>query len=168
MIGVRTRRLLLWVALPALLLVLLYTVLGFYVVPRLIKSGAHDFVAKNYHRELRLGDVRFNPFTLRLDIRDCSLPDTDGQPMVSFSHLLVDLTIASIWRLGPDFENILLEQPYTRVLVRKDGTLNLADLALPPSPDAKPEPPNPKPVRLFIKRFRVQDGNVAFDDQAHP
>jgi hypothetical protein len=163
---VRTRPLLLWVALPALLLVLLYTVFGFFFVPRLIKSGAHDFVSKNYHRALAVGDVRFNPFTLRLDIRDFVFPDTDGKPMVSFSHLLVDLTFASIWRLGPDFENILLEQPYARAVVRKDGTLNLADLALPPSPDSKPEP-NPKPVRLFIKHFSVQGGNVAFADEAH-
>src|SRR6201996_2753304 len=102
MLQVRTRRLLLWVALPALLLIGLYTVFGFVFVPRLIKSGAHDFVSKNYHRELAMGEVRFNPYTLRLDIRDFALPDTDGKPMVSFSHLLVDLTFASIWRLGPD------------------------------------------------------------------
>ena len=98
---VRIRRLLLWVALPALVLVLLYTVLGFYVVPRLLRSGVHDFVSKNYHREVALGEIRFNPYTLRLDVRDFSLPDADGKPMLAFQHLLVDLTVASIWRRGP-------------------------------------------------------------------
>src|ERR1700749_431236 len=102
-IPVRIRRLLLWVALPALVLVLLYTVLGFFLVPRLVRSGVHDFVAKNYHRDVAIGDVRFNPYTLRLDVRDFSLPDADGQPMVAFRHLLVDLTVASIWRRGPGF-----------------------------------------------------------------
>jgi len=28
--------------------------------------------------------------------------------------------------------------------------------------------PNPKPARLFIKRFSVLGGNVAFEDRAHP
>jgi hypothetical protein len=167
MVQVRIRRLLLWVALPALVLLLLYTVLGFFVVPRLVRSGVHDFVTKNYHREVALGDVRFNPYTLRLDVRDFSLPDADGQPMVAFRHLLVDLTVASIWRWGPDFESILLEQPFARVLIKPDGTLNFSELALPPSPEAKPEP-NPKPARLFIKRFGVLGGNVAFEDRAHP
>jgi hypothetical protein len=167
MVQVRIRRLLLWVALPALVLLLLYTVLGFFVVPRLVRSGVHDFVTKNYHREVALGDVRFNPYTLRLDVRDFSLPDADGQPMVAFRHLLVDLTVASIWRWGPDFESILLEQPFARVLIKPDGTLNFSELALPPSPEAKPEP-NPKPARLFIKRFSVLGGNVAFEDRAHP
>src|SRR5882757_2112781 len=168
MVQVRIRRLLLWVALPALVLVLLYTVLGFYVVPRLLRSGVHDFVSKNYHREVSLGDIRFNPYTLRLDVRDFSLPDADGKPMLAFQHLLVDLTIASVWRLGPDFEAIVLEQPFARVLIKPDGTLNFSELALPPAPDAKPEPPNAKPARLFIKHFGVVGGNVAFEDLAHP
>src|ERR1700760_19523 len=164
MLQVRIRRLLLWVALPALVLVLLYTVLGFFVVPRLIRSGVHDFVSKNYHREVSLGDVRFNPYTLRLDVRDFALPDADGKPMLAFQHLLVDLTVASIWNRGPDFEAILLEQPFARVLIKPDGTLNLADLALPPDPNAKPEPPNPKPARLFIKHFNLVAGSVGFED----
>jgi len=165
---VRIRRLLLWVALPALILVLLYTVLGFYAVPRLLRSGVHDFVSKNYHREVSLGDVRFNPYTLRLDVRDFSLPDADGKPMLAFQHLLVDLTVASIWHRGPDFEAIRLEQPFARVLIKPDGTLNFSELALPPDPNAKPEPPSTKPARLFIKHFNLVAGNVAFEDLAHP
>jgi hypothetical protein len=167
MISVRTRRLLLWIALPALVLVLLYTLLGFFLVPRLIRSGVHDFVTKNYHRNAAIGDVRFNPYTLRLDVRDFALPDAEGQPMLSFRHLLVDVTVASVWRRGPDFESILLEQPFVRVLIKTDGTLNLGELALPPSPEAQPQP-NPRPLRLFINHFRVQGGNVAFEDRAHP
>src|SRR3954452_6761247 len=123
MITVRIRRLLLWVALPALVLILLYTVLGFYVVPRLLRSGVHDFVSKNYRREAAVGAIRFNPYTLRLDVRDFSLPDEDGKPMLAFQHLLVNLTVASIWHLGPDFEAIVLEQPFARVLIKQDGTL---------------------------------------------
>jgi hypothetical protein len=167
MIPVRTRRLLLWIALPALVLVLLYTVLGFFMVPRLVRSGVHDFVTRNYHRDVAIGDVRFNPYTLRLDVRDFGLSDAQGQPMLSFRHLLVNLTVASVWRFGPDFESILLEQPFVRVLIKPDGTLNLSELALPPSPQARPQP-NPQPLRLFINHFSVQGGNVAFEDRAHP
>jgi Domain of Unknown Function (DUF748) len=166
-IPVRIRRLLLWVALPALVLVLLYTVLGFYAVPRLLRSGVHDYVTKNFHRDIALGEVRFNPYTLRLDVRDFSLPDSDGKPMLAFQHLLVDLTVASLWRRGPDFEAILLEQPFARVLIKPDGTLNFSELALPPDPNAKPEPPSTKPARLFIKHFNLVAGNVAFEDRAH-
>ncbi|MFL6600030.1 MAG: DUF748 domain-containing protein [Steroidobacteraceae bacterium] len=165
LISVRTRRLLLWIALPALVIVLLYTVLGFYLVPHLVRSGVQDFVTKNYHRNAAIGEVRFNPYTLRLDVRDFGLPDAAGQPMLSFRHLLVNLTVASVWRWGPEFQAILLEQPFVRVLIKPDGTLNLSELALPPSPEARPQA---APLRLFINHFSVQGGNVAFEDRAHP
>ena len=111
MIGVRTRRLLLWVALPALLLVLLYTVLGFFVVPRLIKSGAHDFVAKNYHRELRMGDVRFNPFTLRLDIREDALKKTENDVYPIVPGKPNQLTITGAGRSENTLVRALLVKP---------------------------------------------------------
>src|SRR5262249_39612369 len=114
-----------------------------------------------------LGEVRFNPYTLRLDLSDFALPDSDGQPMLSFRHLLVDLTVASIWHWGPDFQAIVLDEPYTRVLIKADGSLHLSELALPPSPKQNPELQS-KPVRLFINRFSVHGGNVAFEDKAHP
>ncbi|MGH8137739.1 MAG: DUF748 domain-containing protein [Steroidobacteraceae bacterium] len=167
MIQARVRRLFSWVVLPAVLLVLLYAILGFFAVPRLLRSEAQDFVNRHYHRQVALGEIRFNPFTLRLDLRDFALPDADGQPMLAFRHLLVDLTIASVWRRGPDFESILLEQPFARLLVKADGTLNLSALALPPAPGVRPEP-NAQPARLFIKHFSVQGGNVLFEDRAHP
>jgi hypothetical protein len=168
MMSVRIRRLLLWVALPAVLLVLLYTVLGFFLVPRLVRSGIHDYVAQNYHREISLGYVRFNPYSLRLDLRDFALPDSDGQPMVSFRHLLVDLTVASIWRRGPDFQAILLEDPYARVVIKPDGSLNFAELAPPPPPTLPKPEPKSEPVRLFIAQLSVRAGNIAFEDHAHP
>src|SRR5581483_9319844 len=161
----RVRRLLLWVLLPVVLLVGLYAGLGFLAVPRLLRSGVQDYVSEHYQRRVVLGVIRFNPFTLRLDVSDFTLPDSDGQPMIAFRHLMVDATIASLWRLGPDFEAIVLEQPYARVLIRPDGKLNLQDLASGQKPSSKP---SSGPGRLFINHFSVRGGNVAFEDRAHP
>ncbi len=161
------RHVLLRVALPVLILILLYAGLGFLLVPRVIRSNAESFVSSHYHRTLSLGGINFNPFTLQLEIHDLALPDADGKPLLGVRHLLLNLGIASVWRLGPSFQAIELDQPYARAVIRSNGTLNLSDLALPPSPGAAPEP-NRKPLRVFITRFSVRDGNVAFEDHAHP
>ncbi len=160
------RRLLLWVVLPVVL-VGLYALFGFVGVPHIVRSQASKFVGDHYNRRLTVGDIRFNPFTLKLEIGDLSLPDADGRPMLGFHQLVVDLTLASIWRRGPDFEAILLDQPFASVVIKRDGTLNLAELALPASPGPSP-PPKAHPARLFISHFSVRAGNVAFQDLAHP
>jgi Domain of Unknown Function (DUF748) len=162
----RYRRYLIALAI-VVVLVGIYAALGFLAVPHFARTYAQDFVRTHYHRELGIGEIRFNPFTLDLDISKLSLPDADGTPMLSFEHLHVDLQFASIWRLGPSFHEIILDQPYVHAVLRPDGALNLADLGKgfppPPSPPPKPSPP----MRLFIQRFAVLSGSSIFDDRSH-
>ena len=150
-------------------LIALYTVAGFWAVPHFLRSGVTDFVGKHYGRKVTLGDIRFNPYTFTLDITDFVLPDSDGQPMLGFGRLHVDLEAVSLLKLGPSFREIVLEKPLVRAVIRHDGALNLADLGkgFPPSP---PPPPNQKPsqpARLYIDRFTVIDGNGALEDLSH-
>lgn len=162
----RVRRALLWVAVSLSVLLAVYALLGFYLVPRLVRSAASDFVQQHYHRQLVLGEVRCNPFGLRLDIRQLALPDANGRPMLGFGFLSVNLTVASLWHFAPDFEAILLEQPYVHVVIRPDGSLNLSELALPRSQPAAA--PASKPARLFINRLAIREGSLALEDHAHP
>jgi hypothetical protein len=150
------------------LLVALYAVAGFWAVPHFLRSSLTDFVGTHYKRSLALGEIRFNPFTFKLDVSDLSLPDSDGQPMLGFSALHVDLELKSLFKLGPSFREIVLEQPRIRTVIRRNGTLNLADLGKgfaqqPARKSAKPS----EPMRLFIDRFAVVGGSASFDDLSH-
>ena len=74
-----------------------YALLGFYAAPRIVRSQAIEFVRENYGRELTLGEVRINPFKLQAEIKDLSLPDTDGKPMLAFRRFFVDFELSSLW-----------------------------------------------------------------------
>lgn len=152
------------------LLVAAYAAAGFLAVPHFLRSSLNSFVSTHYGRTLSIGDIRVNPFTFTLDVADFSLPDTDGQAMIAFGRLHVDLEIASLWRLGPSFRAIVLERPSFRTVVRKDGTLNLADLGkgFATSPPAKPAGKAQEPMRLFIDRFAVVAGSGTFEDRSRP
>ncbi|HEY2590918.1 MAG TPA: DUF748 domain-containing protein, partial [Steroidobacteraceae bacterium] len=155
------KRLLLTAAVIAVL-VGLYALAGFLVVPHVLRSELTGYVDTHYHRRLALGDIRFNPFTLTLDARDLSVPDTDGSPMVGAGLLHVELSIASLWRRAASFRNIFIERPFARAIVRPDGVLNLQALA---APAAQPGPPAaPGVMRLVIDRFTMSQGRATFDD----
>ena len=150
-------------------LVAVYAAAGFWAVPHFLRSGLTDFVATHYKRQLALGEIRFNPFTFTLDVSHFSLPDSDGQPLLAFGRLHVDLEVKSLFKLGPAFREIVLEQPRVRTVVRRDGTLNLADLgkgfASQPAPQPPPKPS--QPMRLYIDRLAVIDGVGTFEDLSH-
>jgi uncharacterized protein DUF748 len=145
-----------------------YAASGFLAVPYFARKGAQDFVRTHYGRVLSVGEIRFNPFTLTLDVTRLSLPDADGQTLLAFERLHVVLQLASLWRLGPSFREIQVEQPYVRALIRPDGALNLADLGkgFPPEP-AKPKRKS-APLRLSIRRLAVISGTANFEDRTRP
>jgi hypothetical protein len=150
----------------ALLLVAAYGLFGFYGVPALIRSQGTAFVMHKYQRTLQLGAVRFNPFTLELELRDFAFPDSDGKPMLGARRLYVNLQVASVWNRGATFKDIQLEQPAVHAQLRTDGSLNLADLAK-PFANEPPSPPS-APARLFLKRLAVIGGEFSFIDLGHP
>lgn len=152
-------------------LLVLYAVLGFLAVPRLVTGLAKDTVKADYGRDLAVGAVRFNPFTLALEVDQLMLPDADGSPMLGFDRLLVDLDLNSVWRRALSFRAIRLDGLAVNAVVRKGGDLNLADLETPPEPGA---PPPPAPVakeplpRLIIGELAVSEGRVRFEDRDRP
>ena len=158
------------IALAAVVIVVgAYAVAGFWAVPHFARSNLTNFAKTHWGRAVAVGAIRFNPFTLNLDISQFSLPDADGKTLLSFDHLKVGLQWVSLLRLGPSFDQILLQKPYVRAVIRRDGALNLADLGR-GFPAEPPPPPGQKakPLRLYIGRLAVTDGATAFEDRTRP
>jgi hypothetical protein len=143
-----------------------YTLFGFLGVPRLLHSKATGFVATEYGREIDIGEIQFNPFTLVLKIHGLSFPDSEGHPLVGFRELLVNLNASSLFRMAPSFADIELTEPFTNVIVRKDATLNLLDLARPFDAAATPAAKPDEPMKLIIQRLSVAAGRVDFEDRS--
>src|SRR5258705_12054732 len=115
----------------AAILLLVYAVAGFYVVPRVARPQIAAFVTETLHRKIAIGDIAFNPFTFAATITDLKLTEADGTPLVAFQRLYVNAEIASLWRRGLVLKEIDLASPDIEVIVAPDGSLNLAALAPP-------------------------------------
>jgi uncharacterized protein involved in outer membrane biogenesis len=149
-----------WAAAVPLALVGLYALLGFKVAPGIAREQAQAFVREHYARELAIGEIAIHPFKLQAEVRNLALPDADGQPMLGFERLFVDFELSSLWNRAFTFKDVIVEAPAARVVVRPDGSLNLADLAL---PDEEPESPTPS---VWIQSLTVERGAIEFTDEA--
>ncbi|WDS37132.1 DUF748 domain-containing protein [Pseudoxanthomonas sp.] len=150
----------LWAPVAALALVGLYAALGFWALPRVLRSQATDYVSQVLHKPLTLGEIRFNPFTFQLDVADIAVGDAagkDSRPLVALRRLHADFQVSSLWRRAYVFREIILDGPYAHALIRPDGSLNLAELS-PPSKDDGPLP------SLQIWSLTVTGGKVDFAD----
>lgn len=151
-----------WLFAIPLLLVGLYALLGFKVAPGIARTQAQKFVREHYGRELAVGEIRIQPFKLQVEVRDLALPDADGQPMLGFERLFADFEVASLWNRAFTFREVTVEAPEIRAVMRREGSLNLGDLALPKDPS---EPDEPMPT-VWIQRLAVDDGVLGYTDLA--
>src|SRR5687767_42767 len=101
-----------WLILIPVLLALavgLYAATGFWLVPTLIRSQATDYVATELHKSLSLGEIRFNPFTFELDMRDIAIADPGRRrPIVALRRLYLDFQASSLWRRAYTFRQVEL------------------------------------------------------------
>jgi uncharacterized protein involved in outer membrane biogenesis len=149
--------------------IILYTLVGFFWVPHLLRVNAQKYVSDELGRGLALGDVAFNPFTFRLSIRDATLTEKAGEPIASFASLVVNGELASIWQRAVVLKEVQLDAPDVNLVIERDGSINLTNLAHAgtrvASAAAQTETPLP---RIRIGRLAVNGGRVDFLDRTRP
>lgn len=147
-----------------LMLVLLYTLLGFFGLPWMIQYFAVDIAQKDFSRELRIEAVHANPYTLTLQIDGVALDDTDNRPLLGWERLFMNLKWSSVVRQGWVFQTIRLDKPVIQEERFASGETRLSRLPPEPAEEAPAEhEPTPLPA-LRINDLRVEDGILRFAD----
>ncbi len=135
-----------------------YLLAGIFWVPGLIRTQATLWVKTNLDKPIAIGEIRFNPVTFTLDISELAIPDRD-HPMVAVGHLRVGFSILSLFQSAYRFDQVRIDQPFVRALVRPDGALNLIELV----PKTHSEGPNPV---VRIANFEVNQGKIVYADNS--
>ncbi len=154
-----TSRRWLLVAVIAAACVLAYALAGFLLAPWIAGRELPRFVDAQLHHRARIGEISFNPFTLRLHARDFALETPEGRPVLGFTDAVVALQWHSLLRRAWVLDEVRLVDPAVHVEIAKDGRLNLAALA----PDAAPAGSGETP-RFAIGQFSVVNGSIDFED----
>jgi hypothetical protein len=144
-----------------------YTVVGFFIIPAIIKSQMLKRLPGLTHRAAAIEQVKFNPFALSLTIRGFSLKETNGDVFSSFDEFYANFQpIASLFRWNWVFSGISLQKPFAQITYREDGTFNFANLLGTNAAAAAPSTPKTPagPPRLTIYSLSISNGAVGFAD----
>ncbi len=153
------RRRLIWAG----VLLLLYTLIGFFVLPAVIKSQMLQRLPALTKREVAVEQVKLNPYTLSLTIRGFSLTEPGGAKCVSFSELYVNFQFSSMFQRAWVFKEVSLKEPFAQVTLRADGKLNFADLLASKSTEPKTNAPAEIPP-VIVELLSIEGGNISVAD----
>src|SRR3984957_7637188 len=127
---------------------LLYTVVGFFIVPAVIKSQMLKRLPALTKRQVAVEQVKCNPYVLSLTIRGFSLKEPNGDIFVSFDEFYGNFQLwASLFHQSWVFAEISLQKPFAQITYEPDGSFNFANILN--NVPAQPKPANAPPQALL-------------------
>jgi hypothetical protein len=144
----------------------LYALLGFLLLPPVLKSVLTKQLAEQLHRETTIRKIYINPFLFTVEVEGFSLKNRDDSgPFLSFEALLLDFEAVSLVKGGPVLRDIRLKAPHLRVVRHEDQSYNFSDLLEEFGSTPAPEPQQPKPLRFSLNNIQLAGGHIDFDDR---
>jgi len=68
-----------------------YGMVGFFILPPIIRSVAVKQLSKQLEREVSIQKVKLNPFAFSVAVRGLLIKDHDGEPFVSWDEVYVNV-----------------------------------------------------------------------------
>jgi hypothetical protein len=157
----RTALLGLWIA---------WLIVGFLVVPPIVRNLLIENLRKRAGLAATLRSVRFNPFTLALTIEGLSIADRPGSVLFSADEIYANAELSSLFRWAATLSEFRLVNPVIGARRFADGKINLAEVAQEvgrrKTPDARPPDPKSSLPRVLLQHIKISGATINVEDQA--
>jgi len=105
----------------------IYTLAGFFGVPLLLNHFARGFVATRLHRQVTVGTIRFNPYTLRFSADGLHVSEREGPAdFAAVGQIRFKASWSSLYRLAPIIQELTIEAPAVNLVRYQSHKLNFA------------------------------------------
>ena len=132
-------------------------------VPAAVRWGLETAAAREIGRTIQVGEIRFNPFNLRLDLRELSIAGAAGAtaPLLTLSELHTQIGFSSLFRLAPIVRSLRLQTLRANVTRLAPNRFNFSDIV----ERFAAAPGEGEPARFSVNNIELADGAIAFDDR---
>lgn len=153
-------------------LIALHALVGFVLLPYLIKSYIIPTVSEQIKHPIVLREAAFNPFALSLRLTGLEVREQNQTAMLGFEELVVNLRAVTLFLQKVAFDEIRLAMPFVAARVSHEGKMNLMSL-VPPLAETgqQPAPPPGEPKKMMpleIDLLEITRGILEYTDESKP
>lgn len=147
---------------------LIYTVIGFLILPPIVKSVLQKKLSENLHRQTVIEDIDLNPYALSCLVEGLVMKAREGSGIfISFDKLYMNLETVSLFKWALITKEIRLEQPYLNLIREEETLYNFSDLLEESKgEDSEKEVSEPEePTRFALNNIQVINGSIDIWDK---
>ena len=149
-------------------LIVLYAIVGFLIVPPIIKSQMEKSISERLNAQATVTDVAMNPFALSATVKGFRLTDSAGELFAGFEELYVNFQLSSLFRWAYTFSEIRFTEPEGFIKIQPDGTLNWATLVPPTKSQQAETDVETELVPVVIHELNIENARLDFTDLSRP
>jgi uncharacterized protein involved in outer membrane biogenesis len=145
------------------LLLAVYSLLGFFALPPILKGILIKQLSENLHREATIEEIRVNPYILSLTARGLKIKERgSSETFAAVEEIFLNLQSLSALRRELIIKEIRVRQPFLNLVRNADGSYNFSDLL-----EQKPSKSEEKGKAFYfsLNNIQIQDGSLDFEDK---
>jgi len=144
-------------------LLVIYTVVGVYILPPVLKSKIPEIIQQETGRKALISKIQVQPFPLSVSFKGFEIQEHNGQPFAAFDDFYLKLGLfQSIKQLALVFDKVSLKKPFVHIAKQKNGTFNFQDLFKGKADEKKGEEGQAFPVN--IAKLALSEGKLVWED----
>jgi uncharacterized protein involved in outer membrane biogenesis len=148
--------------LATILFFVIFTVVGFFALPPLIKSLLVKKLSETLHREVTIQKIKFNPYTLCVTVVGFQVKERgSSEKFVTFDELFLNLQSLSALKRALILKEIRVKNPYINVQRKNETTYNFSDLTPAEAPAPKEKT---RPFLFSLNNIQLENGSIDFWD----
>ena len=144
--------------------VILYTILGFILLPLILKPQLTSIVQKQTNALLHIDALSFNPFTCKIALDGVLLQDLKKNTLVSCNSLSLNLEPSSLLYGALHIKDFTLSKPVLHLVYNKNKTLNIFNIVKQNKDAVKEKKSEGRLPRIIIDSVKLEDGTLEYKD----
>ncbi len=145
-------------------LILLYSALGFFAIPYFAQKYSKEFVANELNSSITIKKFSFNPFTFSSTVTGIKLTDKDSTLWFSADRISLNLNLWSSLFKNISVEELAISSPFYKVITENNN--NEVSVIYPKlNPPINTEESHEKFI-IDITNISVTKGAIEYDDQS--
>lgn len=140
-----------------------YAILGFFVLPYVLKSQVVEIVQKETNAKITLDKVSFNPFIFKLKLSGITLTNLENEHLFSLKSVFANFELYSLFNSAIHFKNFTLEEPKISLVLYKDKSINLTSI-LKEKEATQEDNTSVELPRIILDKIAIVDGSLSYED----
>ncbi len=142
----------------------LFTLIGFFILPPLLKSILTNELSKALHRPVTIYQIKVNPYILSIRAKGLEVKEQSGkETFVSCDEIYLDIQSLSLFKRALILREVQLKHPYLKIIRHQDSSFNFSDLIEKKEPSSPVEKES-KPLRFSLNNIVLENGSIDFLD----